>query len=296
MVGDFTLIDGGLSTAIEEVGGDVSGRLWTAALAVTDPELLVAAHRAFVEAGSEIITTASYQCDGNAFTSLGTTAREGRRILAGMTGLARRACEGTPTRVAASVGPFGASLADGSEYSGAYGVDWSVVESYHREKLEILVSSGPDIVAVETIPLAVEAKLIADLLVELGAPPAWFGFGCVSTERTYGGDSLAVAARGVSDYPNLVALGVNCLSPANVGGALCTIGREVGDRPLIAYPNHGRSWDSSSRRWVGTESIFDSEESIGEWSALGARFIGGCCGVGPTTIARVARHRHRPTR
>lgn len=296
MATDFTLIDGGLSTAIEAAGGDVSGGLWTAALAVTDPDVLVAAHRAFVEAGSEVITTASYQCDGNAFTTLGLTTVEGWRILAAMTGLARRACEGTSTRVAASVGPFGASLANGSEYTGDYGVEWSVVEKYHREKLKVLVSSGPDLVAVETIPLAVEARLIADLLVELEAPPAWFSFGCASADRTYGGDPLELAVREVSNYPNLVALGVNCTAPSVVGDVLRTMNREVGDRPLIAYPNHGRSWDSSSRRWVGAESAFVSQEVIDEWSSLGARFIGGCCGVGPETIARIAGHRHRPTR
>ena len=289
----YTLIDGGLSTAIERLGGDVSGQLWTAGLAVTDPDKLLAAHRSFVEAGAEVIATASYQCDARAFESFGYDATRGRRVLADMTALARRATQGTSTRVAASVGPFGASLANGSEYTGRYGVEWSVVEHYHREKLRILVDSGPDLVAVETIPLAREAQLIADLLVEYGAPPTWFSFGCADAHRTYGNDDLGVAVRGVSDYPNLVAVGVNCVAPATVSGALRTIRQAIGDRPLIAYPNHGRVWDAVARTWTGDDATASIDDSVDEWVSLGARFVGGCCGVGPTEIARLAA-RHTP--
>ena len=291
MVDSYTLIDGGLSTAIERMGGDVSGRLWTAGLAVTDPDKLLAAHRSFVEAGAEVIATASYQCDARAFESFGLDATRARGVLVDMTTLARRATEGTPTRVAASVGPFGASLADGSEYTGRYGVEWSVVERYHRDKLRILVDSGPDLMAVETIPLAREAQLIADLLVEYGSPSAWFSFGSADVDRTYGGDDLAGAASGVSDYPNLVAVGVNCVAPPVVSGALRTIRQAIGDRPLIAYPNHGRAWNAEARTWTGEDAANSIDELADEWVTNGARFVGGCCGVGPSEIARLAARR-----
>lgn len=291
MPGAFTLIDGGLSTAIEELGGDVSGHLWTAGLAVSDPRLLERAHRAFVEAGAEVIATASYQCDARAFEATGLAPSQARRVLASMTTLARRAVSDSTARVAASVGPFGASLADGSEYTGRYGVEWSVVERYHREKLEILVDSGADLVAVETMPRADEARLIADLLTELGAPDAWFSFGCATGDTTYGGDDIVQAVAGVVHYPALVAVGVNCASPAVVTGALDRIRRAAPGRPLIAYPNHGRVWDADARHWKGEESTFTSDGSVDEWIAAGARYIGGCCGVGPAGIARLAARR-----
>lgn len=288
----FTLIDGGLSTAIEELGGDVTGRLWTTGLAITDPDLLVRAHRSFVEAGAEVIATASYQCGARAFEASGLTPSDARRALASTTTLAQRAVAGSRTLVAASVGPFGASLADGSEYTGRYGVEWSAVERYHREKLEVLAESGPDLVAVETIPLADEARLIADLLVEFGSPRAWFSFGCATAAQTYGGHDLSRAVAAIADYPSLVALGVNCVAPHVVDGALATIGRVAPGRALIAYPNHGRTWDASARTWTGDESAFTLDGSVDAWVALGARFIGGCCGVGPAGIARLAsRHK-----
>lgn len=287
----FSVIDGGLSTAIEELGGDVSGRLWTAALAATDPGLLTDAHRSFVEAGAEVISTASYQCDATAFEELGLTVAEGRHLLSSMTDLARRACAETNVKVAVSVGPFGASLADGSEYTGRYGVPWSVIAEYHRRKLAVLVDSGADLVAVETIPLAEEARLIADLLTELGSPPAWFSFGGASADRTYGGDDLSAASAGIVDYDGLIAVGVNCTAPSNVSGALVNIGRSTPDVPLIAYPNHGRTWNAANRIWDGSEPNFESDWSIAEWVAAGAQFIGGCCGVGPAGIARISARR-----
>ena len=291
MPGVFTLIDGGLSTAIEELGGDVSGHLWTAGLAMTDPDLLVRAHQSFVEAGAEVIATASYQCDARAFEGAGLAPAEARRILASMTSLARRAVSGSETRVAASVGPFGASLADGSEYTGRYGVEWSVVKRYHREKLEVLVDSGADLVAVETIPLADEANLIADLLTEFGAPDAWFSFGCATHDSTYGGDDIVSAVSAVKDYPALIAVGINCASPVVVPGALASIGRAAPGCPLIAYPNHGRAWDAHARQWTGDESTFTLDDSVDDWVAAGARYIGGCCGVGPAGIVRLAARR-----
>ena len=177
----FTVIDGGLSTALELLGADISGPLWTAQTVIDDPALLERAHRSFVEAGADIIATASYQCGTKQFEAIGLSTKEARDALASMTTIARRAVEGTSVAVAASVGPFGASLANGSEYNGRYGVEWQIVEDYHREKLAILVDSGADLIAIETIPLADEALLIAEILEELGAPPAWFQ---VSRDRT----------------------------------------------------------------------------------------------------------------
>jgi S-methylmethionine-dependent homocysteine/selenocysteine methylase len=281
----FTVIDGGLSTALELLGADISGPLWTAQTVIDDPALLERAHRSFAEAGADIIATASYQCGTKQFESIGLSAKEARDALASTTTIARRAVEGTSVAVAASVGPFGASLANGSEYNGRYGVEWLVVEDYHREKLAILVESGADLIAIETIPLADEALLIAEILEELGAPPAWFSFGFADETQTYGLDAIDKAVLGIAGYADLVAIGMNCTHPRYVDSLLVSMSELVSGIPLIVYPNHGREWDAVARCWIGDSMSISAAETVKRWVDLGARFIGGCCGVDPRGIA-----------
>ena len=283
----FTVIDGGLSTALELLGADISGPLWTAQTVIDDPALLECAHRSFVEAGADIIATASYQCGTKQFESIGLSAKEARNALASTTTIARRTVEGTSVAVAASVGPFGASLANGSEYNGRYGVEWQTVEDYHREKLAILVDSGSDLIAIETIPLADEALLIAEILEELGAPPAWFSFGFADETQTYGLDAVDKAVLSIAGYADLVAIGMNCTHPRYVDSLLASMSELVSGIPLIVYPNHGREWDAVARCWIGDSMSISAIETVKRWVNLGARLIGGCCGIGPEDIAHL---------
>ena len=283
----FTVIDGGLSTALELLGADISGPLWTAQTVIDDPALLERAHRSFVEAGANIIATASYQCGTKQFESIGLSGKAARDALASTTTIAQRAVEGTSVAVAASVGPFGASLANGSEYNGRYGVEWQQVEDYHREKLAILVDSGADLIAIETIPLADEALLIAEILEELGAPPAWFSFGFADETQTYGLDAVDKAVLSIAGYADLVAIGMNCTHPRYVDSLLASMSELVSGIPLIVYPNHGREWDAVARCWIGDSMSISAVETVKRWVDLGARFIGGCCGIGPEDIAHL---------
>lgn len=286
----FVLLDGGLSTALQELGVDTSTDLWTADAAWRRPDDLVRAHRRFVDAGVDVVTSASYQCDLDLLVRAGADESTARRVLFGTTDLARRAVAGTSVRVAASIGPFGAALADGSEYTGEYGVPAATIEQFHRRRLEVLVDSGPDLFAVETIPRHDEARIVCDLLVEFGAPPAWFSFGVSTGARTYAGDDLLDAGGDVMSYPNLVAVGVNCTAPTVVTGALDTL--RVLDVPLIAYPNHGRVWKAESREWIGAETTIELA-MLTRWLASGVTHVGGCCGVGSAGIARLATLRAR---
>jgi S-methylmethionine-dependent homocysteine/selenocysteine methylase len=283
----FTVIDGGLSTALELLGADISGPLWTAQTVIDDPALLERAHRSFVEAGADIIATASYQCGTKQFESIGLSSKEARDALASTTTIARRAVEGTSVAVAASIGSFGASLANGSEYNGRYGIEWQQVEDYHREKLAILVDSGADFIAIETIPLADEALLIAEILEELGAPPAWFSFGFTDETQTYGLDPVDKAVLSIAGYADLVAIGMNCTHPRYVDSLLASMSELVSGIPLIVYPNHGREWDAVARCWIGDSMSISTMETVKRWVDLGARFIGGCCGIGPEDIAHL---------
>jgi homocysteine S-methyltransferase len=281
----FVTVDGGLSTALEDLGCHVGGALWTAQLLLDAPERVVAAHRSFVDVGADVVISASYQASEDGFVRAGATPAQARAALANTTALARQS--GAPI-VAASVGPFGAVLADGSEYRGVYDASWADVAAFHRARLSVLIESGPDLFAVETMPTVAETDIVLSELELLGAPPAWVAATCADGERLWGGDTIEALARRASGYPNLVACGVNCTAPRNVGELL---GRAAGELPaglpLVVYPNHGRSYDGTAQAWIGEPPVALGD-FVTAWVEAGARLIGGCCGHGAASIAELA--------
>ncbi len=281
----FTLIDGGLSTVLEEMGERPGGLLWTAAALVDRPGLLTAAHRRYVEAGADVVITASYQASVKGLMSAGLDASAARTALASTTHLARASGAAI---VAASVGPFGACLADGSEYLGVYAADWNEVRAFHRERLEVLVDSGPDVFAIETMPGSVEAQIVVEELRNLTDLPAWVTFTCNGPSTTCTGDALSVAVSAVA--PAASAVGVNCTHPSLVT-PLLRHAAEVTALPLVAYPNHGAQWDADAKCWIGTADGTDLPTYLDDWLAAGARLVGGCCGVGTKGIAAIASAR-----
>ena len=246
------LLDGGLSTALEELGADLNDPLWTARALRDQPDLVLAAHEAFVRAGAEIVISASYQAPDD--------------LLAQSVRVARRA----GVLVAASVGPYGALLAGGQEYTGEY----EVPSGWHERRLRLLLEAEPDCVAVETQPRLDEAASIVDVLQRLNAPDAWVTFTCRDGERTWHGERIEEAVGAVASSPVVAAVGVNCTAPEYVDELLGRV-RTVTDLPLIAYPNAGRTYDAASKSWSGGESAS---------TFAGAAIVGGCCGVGPSAI------------
>ena len=276
----FTLIDGGLSTVLEEMGEQPRGLLWTAAALLDRPHLLTAAHRRYVEAGAEVIITASYQASEAGFVGAGCTPEQARRLLALTTEVARAA---DPVQVACSVGPFGACVGDGSEYHGRYEASWAEVRAFHRARLEVLTSTGPDVYAIETMPSLAEAHIVVEELRALTDAPAWVTFTCVDDVNTCSGDVFADAVAAVA--PAVSAVGINCTSPAYVEGLLLAArSATAAALPLVAYPNHGAQWDGEHKCWLGPTGGNDLVGYVPDWLAAGARLIGGCCGVGTHAI------------
>jgi homocysteine S-methyltransferase len=192
---------------------------------------------------------------------------------------------GSPTkqrRVAASVGPYGAALADGSEYRGRYGLSVAQLEAWHRPRLEVLADAGADVLALETIPDVDEAEALVNLVRSLGVP-AWLSY-TINGTRTRAGQPLADAFAVTAGVPEIVAVGVNCCAPDDVLPAIRPA-RETG-KPVIVYPNSGERWDSGRRRWVGP-SRFSSRLGL-QWVSAGATVVGGCCRVRPADIADLA--------
>ncbi|TCO18504.1 homocysteine S-methyltransferase [Kribbella steppae] len=280
------ILDGGMSNALEDRGHDLSDALWSARLLRDAPAEIAAVHRAYYEAGATVATTASYQASVGGFERYGVGRDEAERLITSSVRIAREVRDSlTDGRrlVAASVGPYGAVLADGSEYRGRYGVSATALRDFHGPRLELLISAGPDLLAVETIPDADEAAVLVELLAELDFP-AWFSYS-ISGSHTRAGQPLADAF-GVVAADQVIAVGINCCAPDDVQAAVETAVAVTG-KPAVAYPNSGETWDAGGRRWTGDAS--DSASLASGWLDAGATYIGGCCRVGPEDIRSLAQ-------
>jgi homocysteine S-methyltransferase len=281
------LLDGGLATQLEAQGADLSGDLWSARLLRDDPAAIVAAHRAFFGAGARVATTASYQASYDGFARVGLDADQTDALLRRSVALAREAAESSdddlPRWVAASVGPYGAMLADGSEYRGNYGCSVAELRAFHRRRMEVLVAAEPDVLAIETIPELAEVEAVVAELDRLEFP-AWVSVS-VLHGRTCGGASLADAFTLAAASPWVIAVGLNCSPPAEVVGAASSAAA-VSGRPAVAYPNSGETWDAVARTWRGKPGL--DPAWVDDWLAAGAGLVGGCCRVRPTDIAAIA--------
>ena len=285
------VLDGGLATELEARGHDLGGPLWSARLLRDAPEAIRAVHAAYLAAGAQVIITASYQASEEGFARLGTGPAEAGALLRRSVALAREARDAAGARgvlVAASLGPYGAMLAGGQEYSGDYGtVALRDVERFHERRLRSLLAAGPDCVACETVPRADEAAALARVLDRLAAPDAWISFACRDGRRTGHGEPIEEAVAAAVTSPRVIAVGVNCTAPEHVEELLHRA-RAVTDLPLVAYPNDGRAWDAAGRRWSEPGRGRLPAEAVRTWVRAGAALVGGCCGLGPDAVRGVA--------
>ncbi|MER5311793.1 homocysteine S-methyltransferase [Streptomyces sp. NPDC002773] len=279
------VLDGGLSNQLEAQGCDLSDALWSARLLADAPEQIEAAHAAYVRAGARVLITSSYQATFEGFARRGVGREEAARLLARSVELARAAADGVREEVwvAASVGPYGAMLADGSEYRGRYGLSVRELEAFHRPRIEVLAAAGPDVLALETVPDVVEAEALLRAAEGCGVP-VWLSY-TVGGGRTRAGQDLAEAFAVAAENEGVVAVGVNCCDPAEAGAAV-ELAAAVTGKPAVVYPNSGERWDAGARGWRG-DMAFDPARAT-TWAAAGARLVGGCCRVDPATITALA--------
>jgi homocysteine S-methyltransferase len=287
--GPVLITDGGLATELEARGHDLSDQLWSARLLVDAPDEIKAAHLAFFRAGAAIATTASYQASFEGFEERGIGRDDAVRLLRRSVELAQAARDemagdGRERWVAASIGPYGATLADGSEYRGRYGLSVAELTAWHRPRLEVLADAGPDLLALETIPDMDEAEALMTVIAGTGIP-VWLSYS-IDGDRTRAGQPLAEAFALARDVPEVVAVGVNCCAPSDVAAAIA-VARDVTGKPVVVYPNSGEEWDAEQRTWVGSSQ--HSAQQAQQWVADGARIVGGCCRVRPSDIDAIAR-------
>ncbi|MFG2606100.1 homocysteine S-methyltransferase [Streptomyces sp. NPDC048514] len=284
------VLDGGMSNQLKSAGYDLAGELWSARLLAERPEAVTEAHLAYFLAGASVAITAGYQATFEGFAKRGIGHAEAARLLALSVDLAREAARQAgdagverPLWVAASVGPYGAMLADGSEYRGRYGLGVAELERFHRPRLEVLAAAAPDVLALETVPDADEGAALLRAVRGLRVP-AWLSY-TVEGRRTRAGQPLEEAFAAAADVDEVIAVGVNCCAPADVEPAVEIAARVTG-KPVVAYPNSGEAWDAGARAWTGPATF--GTERVEAWREAGARLIGGCCRVGPETIAAIA--------
>jgi homocysteine S-methyltransferase len=292
------ILDGGLASELERRGHEVSGPLWSARVLQDEPGAVREVHLAYFDAGAEVATSASYQATYPGYAAAGTSPRETTTLLrrsveiadqARREAAARDEAAGRPVRrrwVAASVGPYGAMLADGSEYRGDYGRTVRELQEFHRPRLEVLAEAcadvGDAVLACETVPSLREVEALAAEVSRLGVP-AWLSV-TPAGDRLRTGEPLEAAFAVTADVPEFVAVGVNCCDPADVDAGIATA--VAAGRPVIAYPNTGEGWDAVARAWTGRPTL--DPEAAQRWRTAGARALGGCCRVGPALLREIA--------
>ncbi len=319
------VLDGGLATELEALGCDLNDPLWSARVLIDDPAVIRAAHRRFLEAGADCIATSTYQATFEGFRARGLDAAATTRLLRDSVDLAisaradflagrpasplgapppsNRAAPPTPAPrpvppssrppspsrppplVAASVGPYGAYLADGSEYRGDYGLSAPELYDFHARRWEVLAETEADVLACETTPSVEEVRAYCRLAA-VSRRPVWISFQCRDGARLADGTPLETAAALCDAEPHVVAVGVNCVDPRLVV-PLVRVARRATEKPILAYPNSGEEWDADAKRWTGPATPMDWARSAAEWRAAGADGVGGCCRVGPGEIAAV---------
>lgn len=299
--GGVAVIDGGLATELERHGADLNDPLWSAKCLLTSANLVRQVHLDYLEAGADIIITASYQATIQGFEAKGFSKEESEALLKKSVDIALEARDiyyekygesSRPILVAASVGSYGAYLADGSEYSGDYGnaMNLEFLKSFHRRRVQVLAESGADLIAFETVPNKLEAQAFVELLEEGIKIPGWLSFNSKDGVNVVSGDSLTECAKIADLCKKIVAVGINCTPPRFISGLILAI-KKVSSKPILIYPNSGETYDAEIKQWVKNTGVPDVDfvSYVNKWCEIGASLVGGCCRTTPNTIRAICR-------
>ncbi|KAL9420372.1 hypothetical protein AB3S75_038030 [Citrus x aurantiifolia] len=304
--GGCAVIDGGFATQLETHGASINDPLWSALCLIKQPHLVKRVHLEYLEAGADILVTSSYQATIPGFLSRGLSIEEAESLLEKSVTLAVEARDKfwdavkkvpghnyNRALVAASIGSYGAYLADGSEYSGNYGpgVDLEKLKDFHRRRLQVLVESGPDLLAFETIPNKLETQALVELLEEENIRiPSWICFSSVDGENAPSGESFKECLDIINKSGKVNAVGINCAPPQFVENLICHF-KELTKKAIVVYPNSGEVWDGRAKKWLPSKCLGDGkfESFATRWRDSGAKLIGGCCRTTPSTIQAVSK-------
>lgn len=288
------VIDGGLASELEYLGANINGPLWSAHVLEDEPEKVAAVHRAYIQAGAQCIATCSYQVSRMGYAECNMSPEQADAALLKSVLLARSVVSEFPHRrvlVAGSLGPYGAALHNGAEYHGNYDCTYTDLVRFHRERIEVMAraagSQAPDLLAFETFPSLEEVRAVGEALASWPELHAWFSFSCRNHQHISHGEPLREAAALVAQFPQTVAIGVNCVPPSWLPSLIAKL-RAASDKPILVYPNSGEGWDAANRCWIGASDPAEFGASAAQWFATGAQIVGGCCRTRPAHIRQVA--------
>ncbi len=292
------VIDGALATELERRGHDLKNDLWSAKILLEQPEAIQQVHYDYFSAGADCAITASYQATVEGFKRRGLNETEAIELIQKSVRIATAArdefwAEGSNRAgrskpfVAASVGPYGAFLANGEEYVGNYGLSEAELMDFHRGRMQALIEAGAELLACETIPSLIEAQAIVKLLDEFPNITAWLSFSARDDKHISEGQPFADCVRLLEDHPQVAALGINCTSP-NYVSSLIRAGKQYTRKPILVYPNLGEGYDATKNDWDGHAAVESFGEEARVWFNAGARMIGGCCRTTPEDIRVIA--------
>lgn len=293
------ILDGGMGTELEARGADLHDPLWSAKVLVEEPDRIREVHTAYFQAGADVAISASFQASFEGFAARGFDHDTAEGLLRRSVEIAqearaawwhgRKADRRPFPLVAASVGPYGAMLGNGAEFTGDYDKGEDELVAFHVPRLEALAAAEPDLLACETIPSIVEARALVRALERVPHVPAWLSFSCRNAAQICDGTSFEEAVRVPEAAPSVLAVGLNCTAPTHVEG-LVRIAASATGKPVVAYPNRGAFWDAMRKGWVDPPRQ-DPRAPLrpAEWRDAGASLIGGCCGIGPSQIATIAQ-------
>lgn len=285
------LIDGAMSTALEQLGADTNNPLWTASVLDKQPNLVKQVHQEYFKVGARLAITDTYQANVQAFVANGYSERQAHALIKRAVQLARDARDeyqqatGVYNYIAGAVGPYGAYLADGSEYTGDYQRSEAEFKEFHRPRLTDILSVGVDVIAIETQPRLDEVIAVLKLAKELAPTiPCYVSFSLKDHASLADGTPLAVAAATVDQYDNVFAIGANCIPLERVAPAVTVI-RRATDKPIIAYPNSSAVYDPQTKTWAYPHGHRSLASYLPQWLSAGVTIVGGCCTTTPADIA-----------
>lgn len=291
------ILDGGLATLLEQRGWNLVDELWSAKILMENPDAIYQVHYDYFVAGANCVSTASYQATPQGFARRGLNETESISLIKLSVALAKRARDDyrvknnvtTQLLVAGSVGPYGAYLADGSEYTGNYELPELEMIAFHRLRVQALIEEDVDVLAFETIPSFAEAKALLKLLAEFPTYSAWFSFTLLDSDHISDGTKLNEVTAYLNNYRQVDAIGINCVAPELVTQAIQVM-KSSTIKPLLVYPNKGEKYDAVMKVWQLSSSSCQYKEKIKEWLDSGASLIGGCCRTTPEDIATVLQY------
>lgn len=300
----MVIVDGAMATELEGKGCNLNDTLWSAKVLKENPALIKEVHMDYYKSGADVAITASYQATVQGFVAKGFSEEEAKKLIQSSVRLAKEArdefwaeeqgkaeassgAQRSKPLVAASIGPYGAYLADGSEYRGNYGVSVEFLKKFHKERILLLLEQGVDLLACETLPCLDEAKAIMEILQELPEVYAWFSFSCKDGEHISDGTKIKECGEYLGKFPQVVAVGLNCTAPEHVD-SLIKILKKASDKPVIIYPNSGEIYDATHKVWHPGNPGTTYNDRVRTWYESGAQLIGGCCRTKPSDIASLS--------